>query len=523
MKYLLRHTLYRAIQQQRAKSTNQQLKKKMRHDLWKAHKRHNVPKSVAAIPDRGTTTNNAGAFIRSLGSMRRIFLLKPFLTLRELEGLSYRIKTLTKSAACSSVLIATDQTDDNEMGALFSIDVDLLRTELGEDLDGYELGDNTKTFHVAGGYDPQQLYESSHYKNPDYVNRLLTNLTALASACKGSHRTKLPTVFLPHGAVTDGGFGFLLSSYVLSTPESCFRILNPSRGLSLDPVGLSYFLPRLGQEFNQQSAKFRGCGLILGLMGYEADQMDMLACGLSTHRLDNALVLGDLEQMLSSIQPWESQAILKQPVRDYGQEKPTHDSNHMFRNVAVASAIDALADDCVYGPDILNQAGPEAEWIVEDPSFYTDHAPYTQDSVTRLVTYAETFDEIFCQNGTLSGLLESFREVSQRTTDDPEIQEGIDVAKDFVQRLEKQCPLAVSVVFELLKKSANNPRDTLAACVEREKRAQLNMFSQPDFASWGAATKANRNESVVWKHKSIADVSHDEVLEILGKEEEPKQ
>lgn len=67
-----------------------------------------------------------------------------------------------------------------------------------------------------------------------HEKELGSDLTALASAVMGdSNKTKVPTICIPHGIITNGGFCFLLSSYVMTTRESCFRILNPSRGLSL--------------------------------------------------------------------------------------------------------------------------------------------------------------------------------------------------------------------------------------------------------------------------------------------------
>ena len=100
---------------------------------------------------------------------------------------------------------------------------------------------------------------------------------------------KFPLLFLPHGAMTDGGAAFLLSSYVLATYDSPFSILNPSRGLSLDPTGLSWWWPRLGQEFEQESVPYLvGCALSLGLTGYKANYQDMMETGLATHYIESS-------------------------------------------------------------------------------------------------------------------------------------------------------------------------------------------------------------------------------------------
>jgi hypothetical protein len=103
------------------------------------------------------------------------------------------------------------------------------------------------------------------------------------------------------------------------TRESCLRTLNAS--VSLDPVGLSYILPRLGKEFQQAAGIYADCGIILGLTGYEADAKDIYETSLATHYLESATVLGLLERTLAEIQ----QNLLKTPVHFDEESKPTYE------------------------------------------------------------------------------------------------------------------------------------------------------------------------------------------------------
>jgi enoyl-CoA hydratase/carnithine racemase len=477
-----------------------------------------APTSIALIKDEGFDTANTPAFIRQVGCTRRVFLLQPYMSSAELEGLAYRIKTLTKNDGINSVLIATDNTDDIANGAMPSILVDRDHPYIrDESVDEGFAPAPGQTFHVAGGYDPLELYKQGKHKDAEYVAILLQNLAALASAVMGdSHRTKVPTICIPHGIITDGGFAFLLASYVMTTRESCFRILNPSKGLSLDPVGLSYFLPRLGMEFRQPAAQYSGCGMIVGLMGFEADHSDMLETGLATNYMETPVALGLLEHTLSEIPPWSQQGLLKNPVRYHSDPVPSIDHNGAFRNVAVADAIHCCSSGRADGSDMWTYTEP----TFEDPSLETDPVPWHEYRVSDLVNYAATFDGIFKNNSELTGILESLREVAGRHTNDPEEQEGIDVAADFVARLERQSPLAVSVVHRMLRMGASS-HETLRSCLAREHRVQKNMFGREDFEHWAAHAvndKIGGEPFTNWKHKCIADVKHDEVTEIIEAE-----
>ena len=86
----------------------------------------------------------------------------------------------------------------------------------------------------------------------------------------------------------DAGYALCVGGFVLATPDTCFRVLNPSKGLSFDPIGLSFVLPRLGWEFKQRSAEYTGCGLLHALTtGMEANASDSMETGIATHFVDN--------------------------------------------------------------------------------------------------------------------------------------------------------------------------------------------------------------------------------------------
>jgi hypothetical protein len=191
---------------------------------------------------------------------------------------------LGQNEALNSVLIATDEDDPNETGAIPSsiLELDALR---GQNIDDAWIFPPKPglTWHTAGGYDPVAFYQSGKYKDAASVESLLDSVHDLALATRGDHqKSRIPIITIPHGMVNDSGYALCLSSYTIATERTAFRIFNPSRGLTFDPVGFSFLLPRLGQEFRQPSAKLKGCGQILALMGYEASGEDMVEVGLGT-------------------------------------------------------------------------------------------------------------------------------------------------------------------------------------------------------------------------------------------------
>ena len=470
-----------------------------------------APPSISAVAESLDEVKGSSVLIQQIGCTRRVFLLDPHMDVTEIEGLAYRIRALTKNDSINSVLIATDSSDSMLPSSLEDVDHQYVENESADPGSGPEPG---KTFFVSAGYDPLRVYTSGDYRDNDKLQRMLNGLSDLTLANRGdSVNTKVPVIAIPHGAVEDAGFCFLMSSYVMATQESSFRVLNPSRGLSLDPVGLSYMLPRLGQEFKQPAAAFKGCGMILGLMEYEAGASDMVETGMATNYMESIVTLGDFERTLAEIPPWNQQALIKKPVRFHGYPEPTVDHNSAYRNVAVADAVHCFSR---YRADGTEMWGNDDDCDFEDPSLETSPVPWHEARSSDLVNYAATFDDIFKAETSVHGICERFREIAARTTNDPDEQEGIDVAAHFVKRLERQSPLAVSVVHRLLTLGADG-KESLKSCLQRERKVQSKMFEQADFRSWAEhmATKP-QDPFTQWKHKCLKDVSADEVAEIIG-------
>ena len=484
-----------------------------------------VPESVNDIPTHSASTEeelaSAGAVIRPMGCSRRVFLLDPHLTANELEGLAHRVKALAKSEAINSVLIATNDRDDvahNCLPNYASEELDPIYDDVSVDFDPAP----GSTWHVSGGYNPLDLAvdEEGNKLSRDRLVHTMDSVRKLALSMKGEvGSTKVPVITMPHGAISDAGYSLCLGSYVVATPQTCFKILNPSRGLGLDPVGFSYLLPRLGWEYNQRSAKYKGCGMLLALSGYEARPYDMVETGLATHTVSSVSNLSTLEYNLSTLPPYNQQEIINKPKTFYGRPS-MRDVNAKMRNVAVANIVDQF---CNYGADQTNDL-PVEYWRgnVEDPAFDVDITPWEAAFFTsELVDIAATFDKFFTEEDSLEGLVERFREVGSRQTEDPEEQEGIDVAKQFVENVERQSPLALRVVHKLLAMGTTR-KATMESCMEQERNSQLKLLQGEDFHNWAKhVNKYGGDESKApcftgWKHSSVAAVTADEVDEILS-------
>lgn len=477
-----------------------------------------APASVNRIPTRAAADLNAsGVAIRPMGNSRRVFLLDPHLEAEELEGLAYRIRSLSKNEGINSVLIATDDKDDLEHNCLPRY----LTQEPnfgGISLD-FEPAPN-QTWHVSGGYDPLKVADTMSKEGAeDKVNYLLESIKQLSVATKGdAEETRVPVITFPHGVVTDAGYALCMGGYVLATRETSFRILNPSRGLSLDPVGFSFFLPRLGWEHEQRSSKFPGCGMILALSGYEANCFDMVETGLATHLVSDSDELATLEHNLASIAPWSQQKLVKKPKHFYGQDPP-RDANAAIRNVTVAHAIEHMSEHSVSSSNSFPFDFSVTN--AEDPALDTDHVPWDAGFFSsELVDTAAHFDKIFQEEKSLEGIVERLREAGSESSENEEAQRGIEAANSLVESMERQSPLALRVTHQLMKMGSGRLAN-LKDCMEREAKAQQKLFGRQDFTEWANHVRKHGGEISApafkgWQHKSIKDVSAEEIDEILS-------
>ena len=134
------------------------------------------PKSIYSIKTKGFDMKNAGAAVRQVGTTRRVFLLDPYLTTNEIEGLAYRLRVMSKNQGINSVLIATDDDDDVEFSAIPSSARESEQLYVPV-VDMPELGSNAvkddcHIWHVAGGYNPRDLFQSGDYKDPSAIQNI---------------------------------------------------------------------------------------------------------------------------------------------------------------------------------------------------------------------------------------------------------------------------------------------------------------------------------------------------------------
>lgn len=479
-----------------------------------------APLSVSRIPTRGGShIASAGVAIRPMGSSRRVFLLDPYLSAEEFEGLSHRIRALSKNEGINSILIASDDKDDLELNCLPRYVTQVHEPNLSGVAVDFDPAEN-HTWHVAGGYDPLKIAQVvSEEGGNDESRYLMDNVSKLALAVKGDNReTRIPIITMPHGVVTDAGYALCMGGYVLATRQTSFRILNPSRGLTLDPIGLSYTLPRLGWDYEQRSSKYPGCGMILALCGYEANCFDMVETGLATHLMGDVDQLPNLEHHLASILPWNQQKLVEKP-RHYYVQPPPRDANAKFRNVTIANTIEQMSE---------HSANPSNSFPFdftvtneEDPALDTDQVPWdTGFFSSDLVDIAAHFDKIFQQEKSLEGLIERLKEAGAKQSDDPGEQEGILVANELVKGMTSQSPLALRVTHQLLH-MGGTVNATMENCIEKEAKAQQKLLGRPDFAEWAKHIRKHGTESGApaftgWQHKNVAAVSPEEVDEILS-------
>ena len=495
--------------------------------------RRKVVKAFGAPPSIGTIADDSilleqdyvtelpNVLIRSIGCARRIFLMNPYLSAAELEGLAYRLKALTRNEGLSAVLIAPESPQDKTTyGLTGGLPLPHFLRESRIKVEGPFLSEEP-SYLVSSGYDALELYKKGEHTVKASVDYLFDSLQDFSRAVRGVEGARIPTIFVPNGEIADSAAAFLSASHVMATENSSYTIRNPSRGLTLDPIGLSYLLPRLGREHGQAAATYPGCALILALMGYEADASDMMETGLATNFFDFTNVR-NIEEALVHMRPWNQQALVKKPVRYYPDPIPTEDHNRDFRNVGVGDLINAASDYRADGQDIFDTESEFDDGTFSDPSLnFGDDVPAFAYRESDLVNYAATFHKIFNGEKSAYGILERLKEVAGQDAAGEEEQEAKEVAQDFVDRMERQSPLALEVTYRLLYKGAGR-NETIDDCMARERRAQTKLMGMSDFEQWArlqtkrGARKQRKEPFKLWRHKSLAHVTQDEVAEVIG-------
>jgi len=524
-----------------------------------------VPLTVRRVPTRAsdyTNITNAESFanvsMRPMGNSRRVFLLNPHLEAADFEGLAHRIRALSKSEGINSLLIATDDHVDYGSDASNNKENNCLPRFVSQrkeiNFSGVSLDVDpapNHTWYVSGGYDPVKINTNDN----DHIDYLLESLRKLAVAVQGvGTETKIPVISMPHGAVTDGGYALCMGSYVLATEESSVRILNPSRGLSFDPIGYSYILPRLGWEFDQESKKYSGCGMILALSGYEANSSDMIETGLATHLIGDSGALPILEEELATLPPWNQQGLVRKPRQMYGQNNSLHNQNHhqqqqnylqqqlqsqrptpnqfndvnsKFRNRSIANLMAQISD---VSADSSNDFPFDFTSIyedgIDDASLDTEYVPWDAGFFSSpLVEMAADLDDVFRQESSLEGLIERLKEVAARVesqnSGDNEDFSTPALAKELVERMERQSPLSLRVVYQLMKMGSSREA-TMENCMAREGKAQRKLMKEPDFRNWSAHVQNFGGDEMKatpfggWKHSSVKEVTAEEVDKLIS-------
>jgi len=506
----------------------------------------NAPKSVLSIPSiirygpiplselADQNGRTPGAAIRQVGPTRRIFLLDPngHLTAEEMDGLAYRIKMLTKNTGLNSILCANSiEKDDVDTTIPSSVlEIDQETEPKSSSMDGLFNYQSSVTHlpNAACGYDPRAMHKFSK----DEKRQTLNAMMRLAKAIKGGsptagqnddHSSKIPFITVPHGITMDGGYALSMGSYVLATSDSRFKIMNPARGLSLDPIGLSYILPRLGWEFQQPSANYP-VGVVLALTGFEANEGDMVETGLATHFMDSFGKLGSVERALANLAPYEQQNLLKEPTRKYGESvgggagsknRFQGDINAKFRNVAVAGLLHSVSLYDAMGQEITSASDQATFLADEDPSLVLegDRDPMFGDRESMLLNVAATFQDAFEKEKSVEGIMARMREYASAEANNEEEIEFVNAAKELLEGMEAQSPLALCATHKLVT-VGKEPKETLDSCMKREMRVQLSLFEKEDFKNW-AKSGAKEGEFQDWKHKSVKDVTKDEVAELF--------
>lgn len=502
----------------------------------------NAPKTVLSIPSvvrfgplrlseiEAKEGRKPGAVVRQVGAIRRIFLLEPHLTADELDGLAYRIKMFARNQAINSIFLANNHktvaaeeelTDEEILAPMSLLELEQRETDL--DI----LGIGNPDVYLAGGYDARSLVDADAHEK----SRTLDALTKLSKAVRGSpdqkseNASKIPFVTVAHGLINDGGYALAMGSFAMATAGSSFRIMNPLRGLSLDPIGFSYILPRLGREYAQHSAKYP-VGSVLALTGYECDGHDMVETGLATHYMNSHRKLATLERALSEFLSFEQQALVPEPVKTYGlEDRPApsrggyrpYNVNGKFRNVTVSTLMMAASDYDALGQNLTPyRPGLDEYFFDDDPSLVlnSEKNEVWGERNSMLMTIATTFQNLFEREKSIVTIMEQMREYANAEATNEEEKEFVDVAKKLYEGMKAQSPLALAVTHRIMK-IGKTEKESLESCVKREKRVQMKLLEGEDFINW-AKSGVKEGEFKDWKHKDVKDVSADEVEELLS-------
>ena len=202
---------------------------------------------------------------------------------------------------------------------------------------------------------------------------------------------------------------------------------------------------------------------------------------------------------------------------DSSSGRVLQDGNAQYRNVAVANLIHSVADFDAAGQDYTSGREEKMFLVDEDHSLVLeggdDRGDYLEERESMLFSIAATFEDVFRKEESLEGIMESLKGIAHSSTDDNDA-EVIKIAKELLDGMEAQSPLALHANQKLLTMGKGN-KQSLETCMEREKNVLLKLFEKEDYKNW-VNSGLEAGEFKDWKHKSVKEVTPDEVKELFA-------
>eukprot|EP00586_Coscinodiscus_wailesii_P021914 CAMPEP_0172496894 /NCGR_PEP_ID=MMETSP1066-20121228/94667_1 /TAXON_ID=671091 /ORGANISM="Coscinodiscus wailesii, Strain CCMP2513" /LENGTH=470 /DNA_ID=CAMNT_0013269433 /DNA_START=66 /DNA_END=1478 /DNA_ORIENTATION=+ len=449
----------------------------------------NTPPSVLTVPFVNNPlppdSPRPNAVVCPAGTCHSAYLFEPHLAPDETSGLSHRLQIMSRNKSLSSVLIsfAEKYYVDNNEGTYTP-------------RSSYANSKEAQFSRMSAALSPEPPHQLSFegYRHPIPPEDRARTLDALSNLALCTHdpRTKIPVVFAAGNAtISDGGYALsLCSHYTVCSASATYRVTNPRRGLSFDPIGLSFVLTRLGVDDDDDvlSDLSLAMGRMVSLGGYEMSGTEMVGVGMGTHLVyppgDGDEMVNLLEYELGNLTSFESQVFLERP--------------RVTQAEATYRKQNAIWDD----DDLVNQKykNQTVHELLRDMTDGVSSKVGEVDIVTIAAMLKDTLER-----ESLEGVIEGFKELQ-----DNDNRLGR-LAKDFLTKFEERSPLALAAVDKLLMK-ANDNSESLESCAAREKTVLMNLIKGKDYKNW----VANGLEKVEWTHQSINEVSSDEIDELFG-------
>jgi hypothetical protein len=485
-----------------------------------------VKNSVGALGGSSATDSTNNIAILPVQCARRVLFREAQMTADEMHGLAFRLQVIGTNGAVSAVVVAPDQYQNGRVSALNYLDPVLKeRSNLDFPLNPFKVHD------CLTGMDHLQVRAKkiNEPNQQDELRYLLNGASELVKAC--NQMKKSPIVTVTNGLVADSGYALCMGRYVVATENTRFAITTPYKGLTLDPVGLSYTLNRLGRDYKQPCAPHaHAMGNILALTGFTANGGDMVATGLATHYGSwGALDLAHLEETLGNIPPYEEQTQWSKERSHYQplpffrgrfatgriaanrhkqgrNAPPPFLPENRLSDAAVANALDTITDGNVLGGGLFTAMTSADLHLAEDLD-------------TSLDTFGETFAKIF-ERDSIEGMLDGLAQAKNLEGADADYKAAAELLHTGMKA---QSPLALLVTHRLMtmgRSTIKGEGQTLEKCMARERKAQQQMFMGQDYKNWADAQLKGEPGKFAWKHKSVGEITKQEVDDILEVEKE---